>query len=62
MAWHRTGNKPLFESMLAQFNDQYASPGLNKLILVILNSFLEIQKYISIFYNSTGTFNLFLIG
>ena len=29
MAWYRTGDKPLPEPMMTQFND--ASPGLNEL-------------------------------
>ena len=36
MAWRWTGDKPLSEPMMSQFNDAYASLGLNE-----LNSNLE---------------------
>ena len=32
MVWRRTGEKPLPESMMSQFNHAHVSPGLNELI------------------------------
>ena len=50
MAWRRTGDKPLSEPLMTQFNDAYVLPGNNEFSLYVLNSF-EDTKTFCICYN-----------
>ena len=45
MAWRRTGDKPLSEPLMTQFNDAYVLPGNNEFSLYVLNSFEDTNTF-----------------